>query len=124
MRLGRSTRVAARGSNRLPGLGRVPKEAFRKAALAGLQHPSKQWRWGRFVLVYPSENPSFARAAAEYREALSDRSTFESTTIEDLLAKPVRSNRAWSRPSGNASSDFSSGCALAEPFLQDYGVFS
>jgi hypothetical protein len=56
--------------------------------LSMLQHPSKQWMWGRFVLVYPSENPSFARAAAEYREVLSDGSTFESTTIEDLLAKP------------------------------------
>ena len=51
-----------------------------------LQHPSKQWTWGRFVLVYPGENPSFARAAAEYRETLRDAATFESRTIEDLLA--------------------------------------
>ena len=54
--------------------------------LSMLQHPSKQWTWGRFVLVYPSENPSFARAAAEYRETLRDGATFESRTIEDLLA--------------------------------------
>jgi hypothetical protein len=31
--------------------------------LAMLQHPSKQWTWGRFVLVFPAENPSFARRA-------------------------------------------------------------
>ena len=54
--------------------------------LSMLQHPSKQWTWGRFVLVYPGENPSFARAAAEYRETLRDAATFESRTIEDLLA--------------------------------------
>lgn len=54
--------------------------------LAMLQHPSKQWSWGRFVLVYPSDNPSFARAASRYRDLLLDDSTFEARTIESLLA--------------------------------------
>ncbi|HEX8791194.1 MAG TPA: hypothetical protein VF765_09630, partial [Polyangiaceae bacterium] len=54
--------------------------------LAMLQHPSKQWTWGRFVLVYPSANPSFAAAASRYRETLVTSDTFEARMIEDLLA--------------------------------------
>jgi hypothetical protein len=53
--------------------------------LSMLQHPSRRWIWGRFVLVYPSENPSFARAAARYRAFLRDTSTFEARTLESLL---------------------------------------
>lgn len=53
--------------------------------LSMLQHPSKHWSWGRFVLVYPNENPSFARAAERYREVLSDAATFEARTIESLV---------------------------------------
>ena len=40
--------------------------------LSMLQHPMRKWSWGRFVLVYPSRNPSFARAANEYRAVLKD----------------------------------------------------
>ncbi len=50
--------------------------------LSMLQHPSKRWTWGRFVLVYPAGNPSFAAAASRYRELLVDPTTFESRTIE------------------------------------------
>jgi hypothetical protein len=58
-------------------------------ALAMLQHASGQWSWARFVLVYPRENPSFARAAAAYRRVLRDSAvTFEARTIEELLAAP------------------------------------
>jgi len=53
-----------------------------------LQHPSNVWTWGRFVLVYPAGNPSFAAAAAHYRELLVDSTTFESRTIESLLEVP------------------------------------
>jgi len=56
--------------------------------LSMLQHPCKRWRWGRFVLVYPAQNPSFGRAAAAYRAVLHDTSTFESRTIESLLDVP------------------------------------
>ena len=56
--------------------------------LSMLQHPLQQWRWGRFVLVRPAGNPSFGRAAAEYRAVLRDTSTFESRAIESLLAVP------------------------------------
>lgn len=52
--------------------------------LAMLQHPSMKWTWGRFVLVYPSGNPSFPAVAARYAELLRDRSTFEARTIESL----------------------------------------
>jgi hypothetical protein len=56
--------------------------------LSMLQHPSRRWTWGRFVLVYPSENPSFRRAAARYRALLRDTSTFEARTLESLLDAP------------------------------------
>ena len=53
-----------------------------------LQHPSKQWTWGRFVLAYPEGNPSFTRAAARYREVLRDAGTFEARSLEDLVDTP------------------------------------
>ncbi len=56
--------------------------------LAMLQHPSKQWRWGRFVLVFPSANPSFAATATRYRGLLRDATTFQAWAIESLLATP------------------------------------
>lgn len=55
-------------------------------ALSMLQHPSCRWTWGRFVLLYPAANASFARAAAAYRAVLRDQATFEARTFEDLLA--------------------------------------
>jgi hypothetical protein len=58
-------------------------------ALAMLQHPSGRWPWARFVLVYPSENPSFARAAAAYGCLLRGSNTFEARTIEDLVQTPT-----------------------------------
>ena len=54
--------------------------------LSMLQHPSGQWTWGRFVLVSPAGNPSFAAAADRYRGLLADDATFETKTIEELLA--------------------------------------
>jgi hypothetical protein len=48
----------------------------------------KRWSWGRSVLVYPREDPSFASAAARYATLLKDRTTFEARTLEDLLAAP------------------------------------
>ena len=56
--------------------------------LAMLQHPSRRWTWGRFVLVYPASNPSFHTAATRYREVLRDVSTFEARTIEELVGTP------------------------------------
>jgi hypothetical protein len=56
--------------------------------LSMLQHPSRRWSWGRFVLVAHAGNPSFVRAARRYRDLLADPSSFEFRTIEDLLAAP------------------------------------
>lgn len=53
--------------------------------LAMLQHPSGLWATGRFVLVHPAENVGFAGLAREYADLLSDPSTFEVRTLEDLL---------------------------------------
>jgi hypothetical protein len=57
-------------------------------ALAMQQHPSGRWTWVRFVLVYPADNTSFARAAAAYRRVLRSDETFEARTIEELISTP------------------------------------
>ena len=56
--------------------------------LSALQHPTKAPTWGRFVLVYPSANPAFARLATEYTSVLTDPSTYEARTIESILDTP------------------------------------
>ncbi len=65
--------------------------------LSMLQHPSRTWRWGRFVLVYPAGNTDYADACNRYRGLLADKSTFSSMTVEELLdadALPARTARA------------------------------
>jgi hypothetical protein len=56
--------------------------------LAMLQHPSKRWKWGRFVLVFPAANPSFAAAASRYKNVLVDATTFEARTVEEMILSP------------------------------------
>jgi hypothetical protein len=51
------------------------------------------WDWARFVVVYPAENASFARAAAEYRTFLRDESTFDDKTLEALLGSEALPER-------------------------------
>ncbi len=58
-------------------------------ALSMLQDSSDKWTWVKFVLVHPSGNPSFSKAAKEYSRLLSDSSTFEVRTIESLLENGV-----------------------------------
>ena len=62
-----------------------------------LQHPSRKWIWGRFVLVFPSANPSYASIAASYASLLRDSATFQARTLEALLdasVVPAREFRA------------------------------
>jgi hypothetical protein len=54
-----------------------------------LKHPSRQWTWGRFVLVFPKANPGFTGVAARYGDILRDRSTFEVRAIEELASAAV-----------------------------------
>jgi len=54
-------------------------------ALSIAQHPSGDWSWARFVLVHPAGNLSFAAAADRYLRVLSDASTFQVRTLEQLL---------------------------------------
>jgi hypothetical protein len=53
--------------------------------LSMLQHPTRTWRWGRFVVVHPAANVDFADACARYRDLVVDHSSFSSMTIEELL---------------------------------------
>ena len=50
-----------------------------------LQHPSGQWRWGRYVVVHPAANSDLAQACARYRALLADQATYASVTLEELL---------------------------------------
>jgi hypothetical protein len=50
-----------------------------------LQHPSQRWTFGRYVLIHPAKNPSFAEAGVRYRDLLTDDSTFDVRSIEELL---------------------------------------
>jgi hypothetical protein len=54
-------------------------------ALSMLQDTEEEWGFVSFVLVHPSGNTSFEQAAAEYRQLLSDDSTFECRTTEELV---------------------------------------
>jgi len=54
--------------------------------LSMLQHPSGTWSWGRLVLVHPAGNTGFADASERYRSLVVHTSSFESLTVEALLA--------------------------------------
>jgi len=62
--------------------------------LSMLQHRSRTWRWGRFVLIHPVGNTDFADASKRYRGLLKDPSTFSSMTVEELLDGGVLPARA------------------------------
>jgi hypothetical protein len=53
--------------------------------LSMVQHESKEWSWGRYVVVYPEGNTDHADICSRYRSLLVDDSTFDSMTLEDLL---------------------------------------
>ncbi len=53
--------------------------------LSMLQHESGRWSWGRYVVVRAEGNSDFAEACSRYETLLDDRSTFMSTTIEELV---------------------------------------
>ncbi|MEK0337800.1 MAG: hypothetical protein QQN41_10245 [Nitrosopumilus sp.] len=53
--------------------------------LSMLQHSSKKWNWGKFLLVHPKNNLSFAKAGQKYKKLLLNDSTFEIKTIESAL---------------------------------------
>lgn len=57
--------------------------------LLSMLQPLGGWTDGRYVLVYPERNTSFARAASAYREVLRDDATFAALTLEELLDADV-----------------------------------
>ncbi len=93
--LARYTEVTERSEVFLPGweravLGTPLQQIWQDhlLVLSMLQHPTRAWSFGRFVLLYPAGNPSFARASAAYRAVLRDPRTFEARTFEELLVAP------------------------------------
>jgi len=59
-----------------------------------LQHPSGAWTWGRYVVVYPKDNPSVSRGLEEYRASLRDESSFGSVSLEAVLDAGALPSRA------------------------------
>ena len=57
--------------------------------LSMLQHPSGEWTWGRYVVVYPAANTDVADLCARYEPLLADRSTFAAMTLEELIDADV-----------------------------------
>jgi hypothetical protein len=57
--------------------------------LSMLQHPSREWRWARLVVLHLAGNTDFVDVCGRYRELVVDGSTFASATIEELLAANV-----------------------------------
>jgi hypothetical protein len=53
--------------------------------LSMLQHSSRAWSWGRYVVVHPAGNTDFADACSRYQALLVDQSNFASVTVEELL---------------------------------------
>lgn len=53
--------------------------------LSMLQHKSRRWSWGRYIVIRPAGNTDFAGVCARYAELLTDDSTFAATTIEEVL---------------------------------------
>jgi hypothetical protein len=65
--------------------------------LSMLQHPAGEWRWGRYVVVYPAGNTDVAELCTRYAQLLADATTFACTTLEELLearALPTRTTKA------------------------------
>jgi len=53
--------------------------------LSMLQHASRTWSWGRYVVVHPAGNSDYAEGCERYRALLADDSTFSAMTLEGLL---------------------------------------
>jgi PD-(D/E)XK nuclease superfamily len=53
--------------------------------LSMLQHESRRWSWGRYIVVYPAGNVDVAGVCSRYAELLTEHSTFAVATIESLL---------------------------------------
>ena len=50
-----------------------------------LLQADEDWGWARFVLVYPSRNPSFAEGVQQYAALLAKPESFQPRTLESLL---------------------------------------
>jgi hypothetical protein len=57
--------------------------------LSMLQHPSGEWSWGRYVVIYPAGNADVAASTTRYADLLADRSSFAAMTLERLLDTSV-----------------------------------
>ena len=57
-------------------------------ALSMLVDNSGKWDWVKFVLVFPSKNPSYRKVAKEYSTQFNSHPSFEFRSVESLLDNP------------------------------------
>ena len=57
--------------------------------LSMIQHATDPCSWGRYVVVHPAGNSDHAEACDRYRDLLTDRSSFASMSVEELLDSGV-----------------------------------
>jgi hypothetical protein len=65
--------------------------------LSMLQHASKTWSWGRYVVIHPACNSDYAEGCERYRALLADDATFSATSLEGLLDAGVLPARTTTR---------------------------
>ena len=56
---------------------------------AMVQHPSKEWRWGRYIVLHHPDNSDIVDASNRYRKMLADHTTFTATSIDRLIDSAV-----------------------------------
>jgi hypothetical protein len=54
-----------------------------------VQHESRRWPWGRYVVIYPAANVDFAGVCSRYAKLLTEPTTFASVTLEEVLGAGV-----------------------------------
>ncbi|WP_181778839.1 PGN_0703 family putative restriction endonuclease [Pseudonocardia pini] len=81
----------------LPALMRLPLQQIWLDHLLALQTLAKDdWGSGRFVLLSPMGNTACTSAAAHYRRCLTDDTTFDARTLDDLVqAARLAAPRSW-----------------------------
>lgn len=57
--------------------------------LSMLQHRSKAWDWGRYVVIHPAGNSDVVGMCTRYADLLADDATFASMTLEEVLDADV-----------------------------------
>jgi hypothetical protein len=68
-------------------LGKPLQQIWRDHLLVLSMLQTGDWKYGKYVLVYPYRNVSFRTAAEDYQRVLADPSTFIAVTVEQMIQR-------------------------------------